>query len=372
MVSKRQNRGVKGNGTVFKRKDGRWEAKYSVTLPNGIKRTHCLYAKSQEDARRKLADAISKRDRGMVGYGVGLSLKKFYQIWLEEIAENYLKGTTIATYDRVAKICVLPLIGNKKLSKITVQDIQRCINSTKNHSVREAQQVKVVMSSIYGQAIKRQLVFFNPAKEAETPKTHSVEPDMWSNEQLKHFLEAAKDNSQYYLAYVLLATLGLRRGEVLGIRWKDINLENQCLEIRQQVTAVNNKPIISSLKTAGSSRDLPLIPQVSSMIKDLLDKTSIKNSTNLVFSTKNNTPISPRNFYRDFERLTRIANLPHIKMHTLRHMAACFMRDSGVDAKTCQTILGHSDVSTTLKIYQHSDMSHKFEAGTKIGNLILT
>lgn len=372
MATAKNHRGAKGNGSVFRTKDGRWVAKYSATTPNGLSRTYRLYGKTHEEVRRKLADAISKRDKGMVSFCASPTLGQFYHIWLEEIADNYLKPTTISTYSRIMEKLVLPIIGNKRLSNISVADIQRCVNLTKNSSVRQSQQVKVVMSSILSQAIKRQLLFYNPAREVETPRSQSSEPEMWNKDQLKRFLEKVKEyNSPYYLAYVLLATLGLRRGETLGVRWKDIDFDKGCLHICQQVLAIDNQPTISSLKTNSSNRILPLTPQVLDMFKEQFLRLKPSNLANLVFCTKNNTPISPRNFYRDFQKQIKNANLPRIKMHTLRHMAACFMRDAGVDMKTCQTMMGHSDISTTVKIYQHSDMTHKVEASRKLGDMLL-
>lgn len=364
MIKKRRAR---GSGSITKRKDGRWVGRYTVVLPTGEHRVQSVYGRTQDEARKKLTQSTAMRDRGEVANGRGLTVEDFYRIWIDEIVENYLKATTIELYERLFKKYILPIIGKKKLASLNVGDVQKCFNLVKKHSVCQAHSVKKALSSMLDKAKKRRLIFTNPVNDIETPIIKTKAPELWDANQLKHFLEVAKDISPYYVAYAIMAIYGLRRGEVLGIRWEDIDLIGGCIHIRQQVISLNNKPQVSSLKTDSSIRDLPLNESLVKILKEC----PRFGGDGLILQTKNGTPIAPRNFYRDFQKVVIWAGLPRIKLHALRHMAACNMRDCNVDIKTCQSILGHATLETTLKIYQHSDMAHKKEASDKIGLLLL-
>lgn len=361
-------RGVRGAGSISKRSDGRWIGRYTVILPDGRHKVMAVYGKTQGEVREKLTQCLARRDKGEITNGGGLTVGDFYEIWMGEIVENYLRPTTIELYKRLFHKYILPVLGKKKLASLGVDDVQRCFNLTKRYSDHQAQVVKKALSSMLVRAKKRQLIFANPTRDIEAKAIKSNEPAVWDKQQLRCFLDEARESSSYYLAYAIMATYGLRRGEVLGIRWEDVDFTMGCIHIRQQIISLNNKPQVGELKTDSSKRDLPL----NNQLKALLSEQHSSNAKGLVFQTKNGTPLAPRNFYRDFQKVAKRAGLPHIKIHALRHMAACFMRDEGIDPKTCQSILGHSTLDTTLKIYQHSDMEHKKGASDKMGNLLFS
>ena len=363
----KSKRNARGGGSITKRKDGRWAGRYTVILPNGQHRVRSVYGKTQSEAREKLAQCIAQRDRGEITMGSDMTVERFYNIWMSEIACNYLRPTTLDLYKRTFQKYILPMLGKKKLKNLDVDDIQKCLNSIKSHSVYQAQIAKKALSSMLVRAKKRRYILTNPTRDVELPAIENETPAMWSEEQLRRFLEEAKATSPYYTAYALIANYGLRRGEVLGLRWEDVDFVNKRIHIRQQVVSVNNQPQIGKPKTKKSIRELAL----NEWLFGLLEERFIPGMEGLIFHTKNNTPIAPRNFYRDFQKVAKRAGLPHIKIHALRHMAACFMRDAGVDLKTCQDILGHSTSFMTLDVYQHSDISHKRDASNKIGGLLL-
>lgn len=360
-------RNARGGGSISKRKDGRWCGRYTVVLPNGQHKVRSVYGKTQSEAREKLAQCIARRDRGEITMGTGMTVEKFYEIWMSEVACNYLRPTTLELYKRIFQKYILPVLGKKKLASLDVDDVQKCLNSIKNHSVYQAQIAKKALSSMLIRARKRKLILTNPTRDVELQSIDNEAPVMWDEEQLKRFLEEAKVTSPYYVAYALIANYGLRRGEVLGLRWEDVDFVNKSIHIRQQVVSVNNHPRIGKPKTKKSKRELAL----NEWLFGLLEERFVPETKGLIFHTKNNTPIAPRNFYRDFQKVSKRARLPHIKIHALRHMAACFMRDAGVDLKTCQDILGHSTSFMTLDVYQHSDINHKRDASNKIGSLLL-
>ena len=134
----RKKRGVKGNGSVSHRKDGRWMGRYTVVLPNGKHDVKAVYGDTQEEARKLLAQAIARRDRGEIVNNCGMTIEKFYNIWMEEFVGGYLKDTTIELYKRVFNLYVLPSIGKKNLATLSLRDVQKCVNYTQKRSIHQA------------------------------------------------------------------------------------------------------------------------------------------------------------------------------------------------------------------------------------------
>jgi len=178
---------------------------------------------------------------------------------------------------------------------------------------------------------------------------------------------------------MLLAHYGMRRGEALGLRARDIELRNGKtdkdgnedwgeIRIRQQVVVVHNRPTITTPKTKNSKRELPLDKQMHDLLKPYVERQ--KDRDGLLFHTSNNTPIAPRNLERDYYKMIKAANLKHIPLHSLRHMACTTFIEAGASVKTIQSILGHKDLNTTLKIYAHCNMLDKRSAVLSMSEII--
>lgn len=158
----------------------------------------------------------------------------------------------------------------------------------------------------------------------------------------------AAEGSSYYPIYRLLAECGLRKGEVLGITVDNLDFTRGILEVVQQVVLDNNKPIISSLKTAKSNRLIPLRDTTIELLKEYIKNKKI--SSGLLFRIKNNTPISPRNLSRDYEKIVKSAGLKSVSIHKMRHYFASRLNEENVDLKTAQELMGHKSAATTMKL----------------------
>lgn len=366
----KQRRRAKGEGSIYQRKDGRWVGKIPVMTVNGKSTTRCVYGKTQ----RETLDKFNKMKRELSVNSRALDTNKqtveqFFKEWSSDLAINYLRPTTLELYARVFKNHILPSIGNIPIQKLNTFDVQRMVNQVyrRTSSSRQAHVAKNGVASMLNSAHRLGLIINNPVRGVITPKYEVKEKELWNKDELKRFLATA-ETSPYYLIYQILGRYGLRRGEALGLRARDIDLDNKCLHIRQQIVPLNNHATIAELKTKASVRDLPLDDELFELLKEA--KAKVKEEDDLLFTTKNGTPIAPRNLYRDFCRVTDLANLKHIPMHSLRHMVACFMRDAGVDPKTVQVFLGHSTLEMTLRIYQHSNMDNKENAVNSLLSLL--
>lgn len=220
-----KKRGARGDGSICHRKDGRWAGRYTIILPTGQHKVKVVYGKTQKEAREKLTQAKARRDRGELIDGKGMTVEKFYNIWLAEIAPSYLRATTMEDYGRLYRKYILPSIGRKRLETLSVGDVQKCINAVARRSLSQAVICHKALSSMLNRAQKRQYIFTNPAKSIELKVPKPKEKEMWNSEELRTFLHQAQTTSPYYLAYLLIATYGLRRGEALGVRYKDVDLE---------------------------------------------------------------------------------------------------------------------------------------------------
>lgn len=366
-------RRVRGEGSISKRADGRYMGRYRVTQPDGVRKTLAVYARTKDECAKKLRDALTKADTGLVSISNTMTVEAYYQFWRSSIAPNYLKPTTLQLYDQLYKSTIIPFMGKKRLSSLNPTDVQKMVSHIlrSGGSVRKTIICRNALSTALERARKQRLIIVNPARGIELPRYKPTEKDIWTLEQVKTFLDCAQKTSSYYAQYKLLSFLALRRGEVLGIRAEDViigdgsNGDWGVLQIRQQVVEVNHVPTIQTPKTESSVRDLPLIKEIAELLAPLVEQTV----SGLLFHTKSGKPLSPNNFNRDFRKVVKRANLPKITLHALRHCGCTFLRDAGVDPKTAQVIMGHADPSITLRIYQHSGIEDKRRGLDKLANL---
>jgi integrase len=206
--------------------------------------------------------------------------------------------------------------------------------------------------------------------------------------QIRKFLEVVKSHihyKRYYAAYLTELHTGIRRGELLGLRWKDFNEEESSIKLIQQLVKVGSKHVIRDLKTDSSQNRVIVMPEeVTIALKDYKQikkqeyKAQCYNATDLeamlsdglVFTNESGNYIQPRNFTRAFKGALKAANLPDIPWHSMRHSFAMLSLQQGVDIKTLQSDLGHSDISTTLNRYGHVSKEMKIEAARKRSGLL--
>ena len=370
-------RRANGEGSIGKHKDGRYVGRYWVTLPNGSKKRLSVYGKTREEASTKMEEAMFNARRGMISAKDGGTIQSFHDYWVTELAPTYLAGTTIEVYERQFKSRILPIIGKKKLSSLTPANIQTLINTVEKQtkSPKQCHDCKVALSSMLKMAKLQGKIIYNPAHGTTVPKYEPREKELWTNEELGTFLKYAETNMSLYPVFVLLATYGLRASESLGLRREDVELFDNpdedgkygTIKIRQQIVTLDGTSRPSALKTTSSKRDLPVTKEVKTVLEKYITDNSIESG--LLFKTASGRPITRTDLRQRFVRGSAKAGLKSITLHAFRHMAATRMRDAGVDVKTCQVILGHADPTTTLRVYQHSNMSDKTNALIKMSKL---
>lgn len=353
-----------GEGTVGKRKDGRWMARFYITLPNGTRKRMHICKKTKAEVVEAMRDEMRRADFGAPVTHDGRTTGEWLSYWLNDIAPTRIKRSTWYQYESTIRNHLMPTLGNILLSKLSPHHIQEMINNQQKSggSVRQAQIIRNTLSAALHTAVNREIIHKNVARMVDMPQSIRKERDIWTSEQIKHFLETAK-TSQYFPIFKLICTYGLRRGEALGLRWCDVDFKNKVIHIRQQIVECGKHIFVETTKTNAGERDLPLAASVEATLCDYPHKGG---EDSLIFQTRNGTPVQPNNLYRLFQKLREDAGLPHIAIHDVRHSVATMMKDAGIPIKDAQMMLGHADPTTTMRIYQHSSLDSKKLAMDKL------
>jgi len=244
-------------------------------------------------------------------------------------------------------------------------------------SVWNVQILRQVLSAALSRAVKDELVARNVARLVELPTWEPAEVVPWSSAEALAFLRAASSDP-LYPAFVLLLLYGMRRGEVLGLRWQDIDSDTEVIRVRQQIQRIQGELHVGPLKTRAGRRDLPLIGLATDALtarREAQDADRIKLGrswvdTGLVFTTRTGRPIEPRNLVRSFTRICRDNGIRRIRVHAVRHTTASLLKALGVPARDAQIILGHAHVTTTQQIYTHVDEDARRDALTRLNELL--
>jgi integrase len=358
-----------GQGTVYKRKDGRWEAAVYLDTTSGTRKRFRFYAQTRQEAWARLTRAQAGALRGDPVPARNWQLGAYFDHWLP-IVKRTKSPTTYLSYESVVRNYLRPDLGSYSLTKLTTPRLQLYLDGQleAGRSVRTVQKQRMVLSAALTRAMREDLLTRNVAHNVELPSWRRKEIRPWAGEQLQLFLAIAQDEPLYPV-FLLLGLYGLRRGEVLGLRWQDIDIAAGRLHIRQQLQRYGGDLHLRPTKTAAGERDLPLLEPARRAL--LAIRPEDVQPTRLVFLTRFDNPIEGGNVLRAFRRISRKAGLPEITLHHLRHTTATLLKNTGVPARDAQLILGHANMHTTQQLYQHADLSGQFRALTQLQQLLL-
>ena len=233
-------------------------------------------------------------------------------------------------------------------------------------SAKTVRNIHQIISSALKLAVEQRLIAHNPADGCALPKVERKEMQTLPIEQLTSFLREAKDSGVFALYYIDLTT-GLRRGELLGLKWSDIDLEKGDLRVQRQIGRINGKIIEMPLKTKNAYRTLPLSADAIDVLK--MQKCKVGNSE-WVFPSPTGGPMSPDSVLHMLQRVLKRAGLPRIRFHDLRHTFATLALQNGVDVKTVSSMLGHYSAGFTLDTYAHVTTDAQLKAAQTMGNIL--
>lgn len=357
MTSKRAN----GEGMIRLRKDGRWEGIARVTLTDGRRVRRSVLAKTQSAALEKLRKLTHGEQNGIRKPVREHTVESWLSTWLESLGPAAIRPKTRDIYESAIRLHIVPRIGHIKLSDLRPLTLQATINSAVEDgwSARRTLLFRQVLSSALSEAVRQELVIRNVARMIKIPPYRPAEKSVWSPEEAARFLSVAQSHP-HYAVFLLALTGGLRLGELLGLQWDGVNLEDRSITLEHQLQRTRGAGLkLVPLKTTNSRRTIPLAPLATLELERLAAHK--QPSATFVFASRSGGPLDPKNFAeRTFKGLCGLAGVPPITFHEQRHTAATLYKDVGrADPRDAQSLLGHAQVTTTLQIYQHSSLQQR-------------
>lgn len=378
-------RRCKGEGTIIHRPDGRYMGQITI---HGKKLT--FYSKKQQEVKEWLDKVKYESKNGLLVKPQKITVSAWLDTWLNDYMKLHLRPSTFENYKLMVEVHIKPSIGHYLLQELRAEHLQKFYNKKLisgrkdgkqgGLSIRMVRYIHCLIHSALEQALKNNLVARNVSKATKLPGKVKHEFQPLTAEQIQKFLETAK-NERLYTAFLLEFWTGLRRGELLGLRWKDIDFKKHIIHVKQSLTFAGSKLIFQQPKTAKSSRSIP-IPE--SIIHELKAHKNRQNQerlligegykdNDLIFCQVDGRPLNPRNFIRTFKRILKKAGLPtEVRFHDCRHSFASMLLQLNEHPKVVQELLGHSTISTTLDIYSHVLPETKKAAINKLETLLKT
>ena len=381
MAKRRAN----GEGSIRKRSDGRWEGRYTVGYDpeTGKQKFKNVLGKSQSEVKEKLKAAIEETRDLDISRADQFTLSEWLRYWLDNYGKVYLRPSSLTNYtgflDNQIKNDPIATI---KLNKLTTNDLQQFYNrmsesgrvqrkesqnKPKGLSAKSVRNIHCFISHAMNRAVDEKLISENPASRCILPKKEQKEIEILPLTDLQKFFEEAKKSGVFELYFTELAT-GLRRGELLGLKWTDIDFNANSIYIQRQITRTDGEVKESPLKTKNAYRQIIVPPEVTEILKQKKDREN--GFSEYVFSSPTGGPISPDSVLKMLHRVLKRAGLEKVRFHALRHTFATMALQNGVDMKTLSGLLGHYSAGFTLDTYGHITPAMKQDAAEKVGSFL--
>ena len=354
----------RGEGSIYRRKDGRWTAEISV---EGGK-SKFLYGKTRKEVQEKLKTALYEQQKGLLITGSQQKVDQFLTHWLEDVQKQRVRARTYERYEEIVRLHLIPAIGHHALQKLTPQHIQSFYKKKLEEGLSNTTVVcfHSVLHKALETAVRWDLIGRNTCDLVSPPRREHFEIQPLNSSQIQQFLTIIQGHRQEALFILALAT-GMRRGEILGLKWRDVDLEEGVLHIQRILTRIPSKLpgkgfTEAEPKTERGRRSI-LLPvfTVEALKAHRVRQLEAKLKAGIgwqdhdyVFCTSIGTHLNPtRDVLDQFKILLKKAGLPAIRFHDLRHSSATMLLGMKVHPKIVQEILGHSQISITMDIYSH-------------------
>ncbi|MGW0471553.1 tyrosine-type recombinase/integrase [Streptomyces coeruleorubidus] len=372
-----RKRNPNGAGTITKRKDGRYQCAVYVLQPDGTRARKFAYGKTWQECDTKRRELLAKADQGVPVPTRSAKLSEWLPYWLDNVIKPRRKLSTYDKYESHVRLYLVPLLGSKRLESLAVADVRRfLVRLEKETTAATAKESHRVLRSALSSACREELITRNVAKLVEPPRTDNRELKPWSLDETLDFLAASRKDP-LYAAFVLAIAMGLRRGELIGLRWSDLDLDNRVLYVRQQTQRRRGVLYDDDPK----SRRRRVVPLPALCIAPLRwhrmrqSAARVKageqwHESGYVFTTRTGRQVEPRNVYRSFTRVAQSAGLRVIRLHDARHGTATLLTAAGVAPRVVMEILGHSQISITMDVYTHVVQDTQREAISHMDRLL--
>lgn len=362
-------RRVQGEGSIYQRKDGRWAGSYEVGWANGKRVRKSVYGATQAELLTNLKRVRRQVDDHLPVPDERLTLGTYLTQWLESVQPPVIRPHTHLRYSTVVRLHIVPALGKVKLVRLTPIDVERLLASKrKTLAPRTVQEVRTILVTALNKAVRQGQLARNPAALAECPGAPHHEITPLTPAQARQFLDAVAGHRFGPLFLLAIAT-GARQGELLGLKWDDIDFDAGYLHIRRALARVPSEGgegavfQLTETKTARSRRSVALPAFALQALREhrvhqLEERLAAGRNwaeawAGLVFLTKAGQPLHGAVVTHSFQKVLAAAELPRARFHDLRHAAATFLLSQGASLKDVQEQLGHSTIAVTGNIYSH-------------------
>lgn len=372
-----------------KRTDGSYYWQITIELPKDpitgkrVRRYKSIDG-TKKDAERAMHEYIRELEKGYYVTNSKITISEWIDTWLEVYIAPNVSPTTLSRYQGMIKRYIKPQLGHIQAQELNTLAVQAWVNSLrvspvsgKKMAVATIKHAYHVLKGAMDKAVLAGIIPRSPCISIMMPKGQKKPPVVYDEAQIRQLISAAKDTEMELVIDIELC-LGLRRGELLGLQWEDIDWgKNQIHVVRNRVV-VDGKSLVKDPKTATSVRTVDVPVQLIQKLrkhktKCLANRLRMGKNytvTDYVIVHPDGKPIYPEYLSQMFTKLQKKANLPKCRFHDLRHLCASIMLMQGVNVKVAQEHLGHKDISTTMNIYSHVLPSVAKEAAQKIGALV--
>ncbi|MFJ5657956.1 tyrosine-type recombinase/integrase [Streptomyces microflavus] len=385
--SRRSRTRANGDGTIYQRKDGRWEAAGYVLAPGNTRKRVRVYGTTRKDALAKLTEKIAASNRGLLVAAADSTVSAYLTYWLNGVAVHHLRENTHTRYAAAIRLHLNPGLGVKKLARLTTRDVRTFLDGLRTTCQCCAQERDVVRRSCcaIGQCCDKRLspltvtyvhavlksALEHAVREDELPrnvarnvKTTTPRPRRFqplTATEARQFLQTAADDRLHAL-YELALRTGLRKGELLGLHWEDLDLDGGTATIHRSLQRTRSQGLtVLNTKTLASERRIALPTECINSLKIHQERQQEERQVagpgwadnGLVFTTPKGRPLDPTNLTRRFLRLLHKAGLRTIRFHDLRHSTATLLLEQGIDLVVIKELLGHAHIGVTAGVYAH-------------------
>jgi integrase len=376
-----QHRRGRGEGSITKRADGRWEARLDLGYVNGRRRYKALYGRTRKGVSEQLHQAKQSQAEGTLVTDERMTVGKWLDHWMDVVLANRVANGTLEEvtrnhYSDVVRLHLKPVLGQHRLSKLTPAHIDGLIALRRErYSPNSLRIMRTTLRKSLRDARKNGFFVPSAAIDLSEPVSVPRRAKSWLDEAAARQLLASIEGDRLEALYVTTLSLGLRRGEALALQWSDIDFAKRTVRVHRSLKRVTNRPlmdgsfpggqrtrlVVGEPKTEGSSRTQPLPDRIVEVLRrheirqkeERLAAGATWSHTDFVFTTPIGTAIDPDNVSHYFSTACKRAGLGHRNLHQLRHSAASILLAQGVPLHEVSRFLGHSTISVTMDVYGH-------------------
>jgi integrase len=380
----RRKRNPNGSGTVTKRSDGRYQAAVYVPQPDGTVKRKYAYGRTYDECDSKRRELIDRANGGIPTPTRDMTLGQWFDYWLEVIVKPNLAHNSYRTYEAAVRLHLRPRLGSKVMVKLGVKELRGVVQRlAEEEGAKTAKRVLRALSAALTAAMVEDIgVTRNVAKLVHVRAT-TDSGKSWDAVSVLRFLATARRRTPYYPAFLVVCLLGLRRAEVCGLRWEDIDLDNRIILVEKQRQRTSAGTVDVDLKTETSKAALPLPAQCIAPLRWARMRTAwlreraisrgrpwFDDPDGHVFVTRTGRPLQAAHFYLVMQRIIQAEGLDKMNPKGLRKSCGTLLVHLRVHPRVVKAILRHSRIATTMDIYAEALDQDVIQAVAQLDRLL--